>query len=131
MLLVHHADHFFAPYLQCCAVGNGRGCGQTQPHCSCERFFTHKVAIREKRDCGFLSGLRDDSEFCTPGLEIEDRIGRVPLRKTSLSEYQVDYSSPRPALARNSAALNVGFSRSTIEVSPFRSRSSHGALLGV
>src|ERR1035438_3010781 len=94
MLLVHHADHFFAPYLQGGAVGNGRGRGQTQPHRTCERFFTHKVALGEERDGGFLSGLRNDGEFCTARLEIEDRIGRVPLRKKGLLGYQVNYSSP-------------------------------------
>ena len=60
-----------------------------------ERLLSNKIACGEKRDCGFLSVLRDDRKPCPAFLEIENRVCLIALAKECLLRLQSDYSSPK------------------------------------
>src|ERR1700722_14092834 len=79
MLLVHHADHFPARNLESGACGRGDNRSQSQPGSRCKCLFSHKITRGEKRQSGFLTRGRDDCDFGSPLLKIENKVGWFPL----------------------------------------------------
>ena len=62
MLFMHHADHLFSLYLECCAGSDGDGCGQPQSGRRGQRLFSYKVSGGKESDGGFLAGWRNETD---------------------------------------------------------------------
>src|ERR1035441_5619382 len=90
VLVMHDADHLVAVDLERGTRGDGGGGGHTQAGNARNRLFSNKVTGGEQRDGGFLAPFRDDGEFGTAGLQVENAVGRVSLREEGLLGTETD-----------------------------------------
>ena len=95
---MHHANHFVSANLERGTGSNGGSSRHMQTDDCRERLLSNKIAGGEKRDCGFLSVLRNDRKPRPAFLEIENRVCPIPLAKEGLLRLQSDYSSPKSGI---------------------------------
>ena len=113
MLLMHHADHLVTAILSAVhaviAVAEARRNQAQRP-----TPLPYKVSRRKQGDRGLLADLRNDSDFCTALLKIEDGSAGSPWEKNDSFGCNSTILRPRPALARKAAGSNkVGIARLT------------------
>ena len=93
MLLVHDADHLLPLDLESRACSYRGSSGHVQRAQACERLLSNEVRGGQKGDGGLLAIRRNDRQFCSASLEIEDSVSRVSLGEEGLFRLKLNDSS--------------------------------------
>src|ERR1035437_7251231 len=109
--VAHHSDHLTSSDFHRIRRRDCSDSGRSVSSRSGKRILSNKVAGGKQRNRRFLAVLGNDSDFQPSALEIENRIGRVPLGEKGVFWIAVDncsaYSSACKKLSKVEARLSV------------------------